>query len=175
MFPLLDSFIFIHHSILSSKRMYLSSCFKTCYGPGIIGEKRRGNKHFLEFRGDWEGSRSQMLTDFSNLITVGLWGVVREASPSPPRPPFKLWTPPHLRWPWWCVHVAPPCGYPATGMGATRKQGLSVCLCPEAHTPATCREEDILGSSGPRKRSVSQGPDPGAGRRREAEGGQRGG
>lgn len=154
--------------------MYLSSCFKTCYGPGIIGGKRCGNKHFLEFRGDWEGSRSQMLTDFSNLITVGLWGVVREASPSPPRPPFKLRTPPHLRWPWWCVHVAPPCGYPATGMGATRKQGLGVCLRPEAHTPAACREEDILGSSGPRKRSASQGPDPGAGRRREAEGGQRG-
>lgn len=30
---------FIHHFILSLKRMYLNSCFKTCYGPGIRGKK----------------------------------------------------------------------------------------------------------------------------------------
>ena len=84
-----------------------------------------------------------MLADFSNLITVGLWGVVREPSPSPPCPPFKLQTPPHLRWPWWCVHVAPPSGYPATGMGASRKQGCWVCVCSLRLTlQPTCREED---------------------------------
>ena len=162
---------FIHHFILSLKRMYLNSCFKTCYGPGIRGKKRCGNKHFSEFRGDQEGSRCQMLADFSNLITVGLWGVVREPSPSPPCPPFKLRTPPHLRWPWWCVHVAPPSGYPATGMGTSRKQGCWVCVCGLRLTlqpPAGRRT--VLGSTGPRKRSASQGPDPGAGRRPEAEG-----
>lgn len=87
-----------------------------------------------------------MLTNFSNLITVGLWGVVRSfAFTSSSSLHGAL---PHLRWPWWCVHVAPPCGYQLTRDGSHQEAGAGcVSLAHLGRLPW----EDILDPGGPRR------------------------